>query len=67
MTKTDKIGYSSYLEHALQLSCHGKLLPQTYRARFFSSDVTSKSFSSLWCPNVHVVHEYIAKVSNPLH
>ena len=35
MTETDKIVYSIFLEHALQLSCHGKLLPQTYRARLF--------------------------------
>ena len=27
--KTDKIVYSSFLDHALQLSCHGKLLPQS--------------------------------------
>ena len=67
MTKTDKIVYSSFLEHVLQLSCHGKLLPQTYRARF-SSSVTSKSLSPVfWCPNVHLVHKYIAKVSNPLY
>ena len=48
MTKTDKIVYSSFLEHALQLSCYGELLPQTYYARFFSSGVTSKSLSPIF-------------------
>ena len=66
-TKTDKIVYSSFLEHALQLSCNGKLLPQTYCARFFFWCNFQITVFSLWCPNVHVVHKYIAKVSNPLY
>ena len=66
MTKTDKIVYSSFFG-ALQLSCHGKLLPQTYRARFFFWCNFQITVSSFWRLNVHVVHKYIAKVSNPLY
>ena len=54
MSKTDKMVYSSFLDHALQISCHGKLLPQTYRARFFFWCNFQITVSSFWCPDVHV-------------
>ena len=34
---------------------------------FFFWCIFQITVSSFWCPNVHVVHKYIAKVSNPLY
>ena len=70
MTKTDQIVYSSFFEHALQLPCHMVNCCRKLIVLVFSSGVTSKSLSPVFGAQmsmVHVVHKYIAKVSNPLY